>query len=119
MRELLVTWVLSALSVYVTAWIVPGITVTDFGGALMAALAIGLVNGIVRPILRLITLPITILSLGIFWFILNALCLQLAGYVAGAGFQVQGFGWALVGSLVLSVVSGIIYKIFDAQPNRS
>ncbi|MEN9205222.1 MAG: phage holin family protein [Thermostichales cyanobacterium SZTDM-1c_bins_54] len=112
MRELLITWILSALSVYVTAWIVPGIVVTDFGGALMAALAIGLVNGIVRPVLRVITLPVTILSLGIFWFILNALCLQLAGWIAGNGFTVQGFGSAVLGSLVLSCVSAIIHRLF-------
>jgi putative membrane protein len=115
MRELLATWLLSALSVYVTAWIVPGIVVTDFGGALLAALAIGLVNSIVRPVLRLITLPITILSLGIFWFILNALCLQLAGWIAGSAFTVKSLGWALVGSLVLSCVSGLIHRLFQEE----
>ncbi|WP_457510908.1 phage holin family protein [Thermostichus sp. MS-CIW-22] len=80
MAALLATWLMSALSVMILAWLLPGIHVSGFGGALVAALAIGLVNSLVKPFLQLITLPITILTLGLFWLILNGICLAIADF---------------------------------------
>lgn len=95
MATLLATWLMSALSVMILAWLLPGIHVSGFGGALVAALAIGLVNGLVRPILRLITLPITILTLGLFWLILNGICLVIADKLADIYHQHSGSGVGL------------------------
>ncbi|MFS8854906.1 phage holin family protein [Synechococcus sp. H55.7] len=113
MATLLATWLMSALSVMILAWLLPGIHVSGFGGALVAALAIGLVNGLVRPFLRLITLPITVLTLGLFWLILNGICLAIADKLAGDAFNIDNFGWAFLGAIVLSVVSGLVQRVFE------
>ncbi|MEN9203564.1 MAG: phage holin family protein [Thermostichus sp. DG_1_6_bins_120] len=112
MARLLATWLMSALSVMILAWLLPGIHVSGFGGALVAALVIGFVNGLVRPFLQLITLPITILTLGLFWLILNGICLALADVLAGDAFNIDNFGWAFVGAIVLSLVSGLVHQVF-------
>ncbi|MDX2271183.1 MAG: phage holin family protein [Cyanobacteriota bacterium] len=111
MSTLLATWIISALSVMILTWILPGIHVTGFGGALIAALAIGVVNSLIRPFLQLITLPITILSLGFFLLIINGLCLALADFLAGSAFEIDNFGWAFLGAIVLSIVSTIMSNI--------
>ncbi len=112
MATLLATWLMSALSVMILAWLLPGIHVSGFGGALLAALVIGLVNGLVKPFLQLITLPITILTLGLFWLILNGICLALADALAGDAFNIDNFGWAFIGAIVLSIVSGLVHRVF-------
>lgn len=112
MANLLATWFMSALSVMILAWLLPGIHVSDFGGALLAALVIGLVNGLVKPFLQLITLPITILTLGLFSLVVNAICLVIADFLAGDAFNIDNFGWAFFGAIALSLVSGLVQRIF-------
>jgi len=108
MAALLATWLMSALSVMILAWLLPGIHVSGFGGALVAAL-----NSLVKPFLQLITLPITILTLGLFWLILNGICLAIADFLAGDAFNIDNFGWAFVGAIVLSIVSGLVQRVFE------
>jgi len=104
MLSLLARWVVNAAALLLIAYLYPGVQVTTFFAALMAALALGLVNAIVRPILVILTLPVTILTLGLFIFVINALLFWLVAEVI-KGFAVSGFLAALIGSLLYSVIT--------------
>ncbi len=104
---LLLIWILNAVALLIVAYILPGITVASFGSALIAALVLGLLNTLVKPVLVILTLPITIVTLGLFLLVLNALLFWFVGSVL-KGFQVDGFGWALLGALVYSIVAGLL-----------
>ncbi|GAA0779738.1 phage holin family protein [Castellaniella ginsengisoli] len=101
---LLLVWILNAVALLVVAYILPGITVASFGSALIAALVLGLLNAVVKPLLILLTLPLTIVTLGLFLLVLNALVFWFAGSIL-KGFQVDGFWWAVIGAIVYSLVS--------------
>ena len=107
MLNLLVRWVLLAISLLIVAWIVPGISLGGLGTALVAAAVIGIINLFIRPLVVALTLPINILTLGLFTFVINALLLMLAAYIV-PGFTVAGFLPALGGSLLLSALSVLI-----------
>jgi len=103
-------WVLYALTIMLIAWLIPGISVTGFMSALIVALVIGIINLFIKPIVTLVTLPINLITLGLFGLVINALLFWLAGIVV-PGFEVNGFLSALLGSLVLSVIGVGISKI--------
>ena len=105
--KLLASWLLNAVALLALAQLYSGVTVTGLGAALLAALVIGLLNTIVRPLLVLLTLPVTVVTLGLFLFVINALLFWAAGSMLD-GFQVRGFGAALLGSLVYSLLGIII-----------
>ena len=105
--RLLLHWVLSALAVWIVAHVVPGISVSGPVAALVAALAIGLINATIGLVLKILTFPLTLLTLGLFWFVINALMLELAAAFV-RGFEVRGFVPALIGAVVLSVVSSVL-----------
>ena len=107
---LIVKWILFALAIIFTAWIIPGISVANFLSAMFVVIIIALINMFIRPLIMFITLPINFLTLGIFTFVINALLLMLAGFVA-PGFEVEGFWSALLGSLVLSILNMFINSI--------
>ncbi|MGH2345386.1 MAG: phage holin family protein [Chloroflexota bacterium] len=115
--NLIVRLVLSALALLLTAAVVPGIHASGFVAALIAALALALVNGFLRPILVLLTLPITVVSLGLFLLVINAGMLLLVGNVV-TGFSVHGWAAALVGSLVLWLCSLAINQIVTNDEQR-
>jgi putative membrane protein len=118
MLSFFLTWIVAAVSLVITTYIVPGITVVSFPAAMLAAVVIGFVNAVVRPILTVLTLPLSILSLGLFLFVVNAISLSMASWLAGAfsiGFAVDGFWPALFGSIVLSFVSGLIGQFVNAE----
>jgi putative membrane protein len=102
--RLLLNWLLSALALLVVARVVPGIYVRGFGTALLAAVVIGLVNATLGLFLKVVTLPLTVLTLGIFWFVINALMLWLASALV-PGFEVRGFLAAFLGAIVLALVN--------------
>lgn len=104
---LIARWILNALALYIVAQILPGIRLADFGSALMASLVIGLVNTLIKPVLLILTLPITILTLGLFALILNACMLLLASSIT-PGFIVDGFWTAFLGSILLSIVTTVL-----------
>lgn len=108
--ELLFKWVLYALSLLLIAWVVPGITLSGFSTALLAAVVIGLVNVIIKPLLILLTLPINILTLGLFTLVINALMFLLAAKLS-PGFQIVGFWSAFLGAFIFSILSVIISRI--------
>ena len=99
----LVKWVIYALAIGIVAYILPGVSLDGVFAALVTAMVLGLANGFVRPVLFFFTLPLTILTLGLFIFVLNALMVLLAAAIV-PGFTVAGFWWAVLFSLVLSVV---------------
>ena len=113
--RLLLHWILSAVAVWIVAHVVPGISVSGPMAALIAALVIGLVNATLGLLLKIITFPLTILTLGLFWFVINALMLELAAYLV-RGFQVRGFEAAFLGAIVLCVVSALLQWTF--MPRR-
>jgi len=104
MLALVINWLLSALSLIIVAHVVRGFDVTSFGTALIAALVIGLVNATVGLFLKIVTFPLTLMTLGIFWFVINALMLKLAATLV-TGFTIQGFLPAFFGAIVLSLVN--------------
>jgi putative membrane protein len=104
MIYLIANWFLSALSLVIVAHVVPGFSVRSFGTALLAAVAIGLINGTIGLLLKVLTLPLTVLTFGLFLFVVNALMLMLASAVV-PGFRVDGFLPALLGGIVLALVN--------------
>jgi putative membrane protein len=110
--SLLLRWILSAFSLMLVTYLVPGIAVANFYSALWAALVLGLINALVRPVLILLTLPVNILTLGLFTLIINALLFWLASS-AVKGFNVAGFWPAFWGALVVSIISWILNGVFN------
>ncbi len=109
----LVRWFLLAAALLLVAYLYPGVTVKSYGAALLAAFVLGLFNTLVRPLLVLLTLPVTLLTLGLFLFVINALMFWAAASVLD-GFHVAGFGAALIGSLIYSLCGMVI----DAATER-
>ena len=105
--KLILRWLLLAAALLLVAYLYPGVTITSFGAALIAAFVLGLLNTIVRPLLVLLTLPVTLLTLGLFLFVINALMFWAAASLL-AGFNVNGFTAALIGSLIYSLCGMVI-----------
>jgi putative membrane protein len=106
----LLQWLVSGLAIIITAYLLPGVRVEGFFAALVTALILGLINAFIRPVLILLTLPLNILTLGLFTLVINALLIMLAAAVV-PGFAVQGFWWALLFGLVLAVISYALASI--------
>src|SRR5262247_2594122 len=104
MGGLLLHWLISTISLLIVTYIIPGIQVRGLGTALIAAIVIGLINATLGLVLKVLTFPLTLLTLGLFWFVINALMLQLASFLV-PGFFVSGFWSAFFGALVLSLVN--------------
>ena len=112
--RLLLKWLIMAASIIIAAYFIPGVRVGSFLSALWVALFLGIVNILIRPILILVTLPINILTLGLFTFVINAALILLASSVI-KGFEVAGFWWALLYSIVLSVVNSLLNLILPKK----
>ncbi len=108
LMKLIVRWVLLAAALLMVAHLYPGVEVKSFGAALIAALVIGLFNALLRPILVLLTLPVTLLTVGLFLFVINAAMFYAAAGVLGSDFNVSGFSAALIGSLIYSLCGMVI-----------
>jgi putative membrane protein len=110
--KLIVKWLLSAAALLLVAYIYGGVEVRSFPSALLAAFVIGLLNTVVRPVLVVLTLPVTVLTLGLFLFVINALMFWAASGLL-SGFFVQGFVAALIGSLLYSVIGLVIESALE------
>ncbi len=108
--RLMFLWIAYALIITLIAWIIPGIKVENFPSAMLVCVIIGLINVFIKPFLQVITLPINLISFGLFSFVLNALLFLLAGKIA-PGFEVSGFMSALIGSMLLSIFAYGLNKI--------
>jgi len=106
--KLIIRWLLLAAALLLVAHLYSGVQVASFTSAMIAALVLGLINALVRPLLVLLTLPVTLLTLGLFLFVINALMFWAAASVLGDGFNVAGFGAALIGSLIYSLAGVVI-----------
>ena len=102
--KLLLVWLINAVALVAVAYLLPGIAVSNFLTALVAALVLGLVNAVIRPILILLTLPVTLLTLGLFIFVINGLLFWLVGSFL-TGFVVSGLWWGIAGAVVYSIIS--------------
>lgn len=114
MKGLFIRWLMLTVAILAAAYVLDGIEIDGFFSAFFAAAILGILNALLRPILLLITLPLNILTLGLFTFVINALMLMMASGVI-AGFHVQGFWWAVVGSLIISAVSWLLTSLVNDQ----
>lgn len=114
--RLLLHWILSALALLIVAYFIPGFVLTGIVAALIAAAVVGFLNATLGALLKIITFPLTILTLGIFWFVINALVLELASAVV-PGFHIRSFGAAFVGAIVLAIVS-MIFRWLTPEKRR-
>jgi putative membrane protein len=116
--RLLLNWLLSALAVWIVSRIVPGIFVSGPMAALIAALVIGFINATLGALLKILTFPLTLLTLGIFWLVINALMLELASALLAPGFQVRTFTAAFIGAIVLSLVNMVLKRLVNPTRDR-
>lgn len=116
--RLLLNWVLSALAVWIVAQLHIGITLRGFGTALVAAIVIGFINATIGLLLKIITFPLTLVTLGLFWFVINALMLELASALLSPEFHVNSFLAAFIGAIVLSLVNLLLKAIVMPRAER-
>jgi putative membrane protein len=116
--RVLLNWILSALAVWIMSRLVPGIYVSGPVAALIAALVIGFINATIGALLKIITFPLTLLTLGLFWFVINALMLKLASALLSPGFQVRTFTAAFIGAIVLSLVNMLLKWLVNPPRDR-
>ncbi|MFA6917154.1 MAG: phage holin family protein [Parachlamydiales bacterium] len=105
--EILLSILISAIAVFVTAYILPGIALSGFGTAIVLAIVLAVINSFIKPVLIILTLPINILTLGLFTFVIMALLVMLASAIV-PGFYVASFWWALLFAIVLAVVNSVL-----------
>jgi putative membrane protein len=110
MIKLIANWVLNAIALNIVAYFVPGVFIRDFKAALFAIIVISLLNTVVKPIIILLTLPVTVITLGLFIFVINAILLLIAGSIT-PGFEVNGFGTAIIGSILFTVVTMVFNRL--------
>lgn len=110
--SILVKWVLSALAVLIAAYVLPGVSVASFWSALIVAVVLALLNALLKPLLVILTIPITIVTLGLFLLVINALIILATDALIG-GFEVSNFWWALLFSLLLSVLGALFDDIVE------
>ncbi len=116
--KLLLIWLLNALALLTVAYVLPGIRVDGFTAALVAALILGLINTLIRPLLILLTLPVTVVTLGLFILVINGLLFWFAGSVL-KGFEVSGFWAGVAGALLYSIFSSVLTMIFFEKNSSS
>lgn len=110
--RILLLWLINALAVFAAANLLDGIHIKSFGAAILVALVLGLVNAVVRPVLIFFSIPFIIVTLGLFLLVINAFLLQLSASIVG-GFSIDGFWWAVAGSVVISSISWILSTLFN------
>ena len=111
---IIIAILINTLAVLVTGYILPGITVENFWTALVVAIVLGLVNAILRPIIFILTLPINILTLGLFSFVIMGLLVYLVSAIV-PGFTVNNFGWAILFALVVSLINWFLWSLFPTK----
>ena len=125
MGRLLISWIINAVALALAAWLIPGIAITGetaWVAVAVMALIFGLVNALIRPLVKFLTCLINIITLGLFTLVINALMLWLASWIAdqlGVGFQVDGFIPAFLGALLISLVSFVLSLVFRDNGGRS
>ncbi len=108
--SLLINWIISALVLICVAYVLPGVHILNFFTALVAALILGIINAVLKPILVVLTLPINILTLGLFTLIINAVLIMLTASLV-PGFTIDSFWWALALGIALSIVNSVLHQL--------
>ena len=124
--RLLIRWVITAIAILASAWLVPGITIADDANAWTAvfvtAAVFGLINAFIRPLLLMLSCPLVLLTLGLFMLVINAICFSLSSWIAqnlfGVGFVVDGFWPAFLGAVVVSIVSFLLSLFLPDENER-
>jgi putative membrane protein len=106
-------WLFNTVAIYATTRIVSGLRVPDLGGAVVAALVLGIVNAFIRPIILLLTLPVNILTLGIFTLVVNTLMLYIVAWITPS-LQISGFGSAFIGALLIAIISTLLSHLLTS-----
>jgi putative membrane protein len=114
MTQLILKWVLNSLALFIAMKLIPGVQIDRFQDLLLAALVIGLLNAFLRPVIMLLTLPVNVLTLGLFTLVINGLMFYLASHLV-SGFQVAGFSSAFIAALLFSLFSFILNMIFGTK----
>jgi putative membrane protein len=112
--NIIVNWLVSAMVIFVVAYLLPGVHVEGFVTALAVAIVLGVMNAVIKPILFVLTLPVTLLTLGLFTFVINAFLILLTDAIV-PGFKVDGFWWALLYSILISLVTSILRQYEKQQ----
>jgi len=111
LTEFIIRLILSAIAVFLTAKLLRGVDVSSFGQSIIVAILLGIVNAVVKPVLVFLTIPITILTLGLFLLVINALMIMLVDKML-KGFAVKSFWWAFFFSIILSILNGILQWLY-------
>lgn len=107
MKWFFIHWLTTGIALGVAAWILPGVTIASMPALAVAALVLGLVNSIVKPVLLILTLPLTVMTLGVFYLVVNGVAFALAAWIV-PGFQVASFFWAIAGAVLVGLMSMFI-----------
>ncbi len=111
---MIATLILTALAVWITAWLLPGITIEPWYVSIIVAVVMGLINALIKPCVKLLSLPINIVTLGLFSFVINALMVELCAWAVN-GFEVSSFWWAMLFCLVLSLITWFLGTVFGKK----
>ena len=114
--KIFINWLIYAIAIVITSYLLPGVSIAGFFSALILAVVLGAINAFIKPIVVILTLPINILTLGLFTLVINALLVMLASIVV-PGFGVNGFWWAMLFAIVLSMVTWVLSR-FDGNPSN-
>ena len=112
--SLIISWAINAVSLLLLTWLMPAVNVTSVGAALVAVLVLGLLNAVIRPVLLVLTLPVNLLTLGLFTFVINGFVFWLAARFL-EGFEVRSFGWAILGAIVYSLISWAVSALVPGR----
>ncbi len=110
---MITTLVISSIAVWLTAYLLPGVSIDPWWAAILVAVVLGVINAVIRPLVKFFSLPVTILTLGLFTFVINALMVLLCSWFLKDYFHVDGFLWAMLYSIVLSVVTWVLQLVFE------
>lgn len=118
MKEFFQRWIINSIAVMAAAWMVSGIKADRWQNVVMAALVLGILNALIKPALTILSLPLVVLSLGLFMFVINALLLVMVGFFLQPGFEVQGFWPAFKGGIIISVVSWLLGVVTGTSKSK-
>ncbi len=110
--SIFINWVINGLAVFISGYLLSGVQLDSFITSLIVALVLGIVNAIIKPVLVVLTFPITLITFGLFTLVINALMILLTDALV-KGFQVDNFWWALLFSIVVSIVNSVLYRFTD------
>jgi putative membrane protein len=116
--RLLLRWVVNTAAILLAAYLLPRVTVASLSWAVVAALALGVLNTFVRPVFRLLALPLTIITLGLFILVVNGVILEILDWVMGTRFEIEGFLWSIVTALIISIVTTVVNVAVGKEDKR-